>query len=155
MNYPHEEWSALIEGFYRKMLDNADIADARLPDGEWTLRDMVAHLVDSFSNNHQRFVRLQLETGLDFPGYDAETWRSVSAIDGLDYRFLCGFWKTCNEFLLSIIGGIAESSLDNIWNSPDGPKSLGFLVGDYFRHIRWHIDFFDERVAVLRKAGSD
>lgn len=150
MDYPIEVCRELIDGFYAKMIANADIADARLPDGEWTLRDMVAHLIDSFTNNHQRFIRLQLQDRLDFPGYDAEEWRSVSKVDSLDYRFLCGLWKSSNEYLLAIIQGIDESALTHVWVRPDGVKTLGFLVDDYFEHIRWHIDFFDTRVAALR-----
>lgn len=137
------------------MIAAAHLADARRDgggkpgDGEWTLRDMVAHLIDSFSNNHQRFVRLQLESGLSFPGYDADSWRAVQKVDSLDYRLLCDMWNACNWYLLSVIDGIEEKSLTNVWQSPDGPKTLGFLVEDYFSHIAWHLDFFECRVREL------
>jgi hypothetical protein len=152
MNYPIASCVELIDGFYAKMVANEDIADSLLPDGEWTLRDMVAHLIDSFTNNHQRFIRLQLQERLEFPAYDAEQWRSVSKVDSLDYRSLAGCWKACNEYLLAIIQGIDESALSHVWVRADGEKTLGFLVDDYFSHIRWHIDFFDTRVAALRGA---
>lgn len=137
------------------MIAAAHLADARRDDGgrrdddEWTLRDMVAHLIDSFSNNHQRFVRLQLEASLSFPGYEAEAWRAVQKVDSLDYRLLCDMWKGCNGYLLSVIGGIEEKPLANVWQSPDGPKTLGFLIEDYFSHMQWHLDLFERRVGEL------
>ena len=33
-------------------------------------QQVVGHLIDSASNNHQRFVRSLLQPSLDFPGYD-------------------------------------------------------------------------------------
>jgi hypothetical protein len=150
MDFPIAEWNALIDSFYGELVAASDLADARMDDGEWTLRDMVAHLIDSFTNNHQRFIRLQLAERLEFPGYDAETWRSVSKVDSLDYGFLCELWRSCNRYLLAIIGGIEERSLGNVWETPEGPKTLGFLVEDYFRHVRWHINLFERRLAALK-----
>jgi hypothetical protein len=40
----------------------------------WTRKEVVGHLIDSASNNHQRFVRGQLTSGQEFPGYDQEQW---------------------------------------------------------------------------------
>ncbi len=33
----------------------------------WTRKEVVGHLIDSASNNHQRFVRGQLAAGQEFP----------------------------------------------------------------------------------------
>jgi hypothetical protein len=40
----------------------------------WTKKEVVGHLIDSASNNHQRFVRGQLASGQDFPRYEQEEW---------------------------------------------------------------------------------
>jgi quercetin dioxygenase-like cupin family protein len=40
----------------------------------WTRKEVVGHLIDSASNNHQRFVRGQLAAGQDFPRYEQEQW---------------------------------------------------------------------------------
>ena len=40
--------------------------------GGWSRKQVVAHLIDSASNNHQRFVRAAQQASLDFPGYDQE-----------------------------------------------------------------------------------
>ena len=36
----------------------------------WTKKEVVGHLIDSASNNHQRFVRGQIASGQDFPRYE-------------------------------------------------------------------------------------
>lgn len=40
--------------------------------GGWSPRQVLGHLIDSASNNHQRFVRASLQPSLDFPAYDQE-----------------------------------------------------------------------------------
>ena len=40
----------------------------------WTKKEVVGRLIDSASNNHQRFVRGQIASGQDFPGYEQEQW---------------------------------------------------------------------------------
>ncbi len=37
-------------------------------------REVIGHLIDSASNNHQRFVRAQFSDDLVFPGYDQDAW---------------------------------------------------------------------------------
>ncbi len=39
--------------------------------GKWRRVQVLGHLVDSASNNHQRFVRAMLQPSLEFPAYDA------------------------------------------------------------------------------------
>ena len=150
--FPIPAYRDLIDGFYRKMLRNRKLADATLPDGEWTLKEMVGHLIDSASNNHQRFIRLQLDENVRLPGYEAETWKGVSKVGPVDYRFLVNLWRDCNLFLLHIISSIDETKLCNTWENDGEKKTLEFLVADYFEHIKWHIDFFDRRVRELKNA---
>ncbi len=154
MKFPVESYRALVESFYGKLIGRESLSDARTEDGEWTLRDMVAHLVDSFTNNHQRIVRLQLESRIAFPAYEAEAWRSVQRVESLEYRFICDLWRANNLYLLAVIEGIDESTLGNVWETEQGPKTLEFLVRDYFRHLEWHVDFFERRVAALLAAGK-
>jgi hypothetical protein len=36
----------------------------------WSIKEIIGHLIDSASNNHQRFVRLQLTEASPFPTMD-------------------------------------------------------------------------------------
>ena len=42
--------------------------------GKWSPREIIGHLVDSASINHQRFVRAAFQDDLVFPGYDRSTF---------------------------------------------------------------------------------
>ncbi len=46
----------------------------RSGDGKWSRKEVLGHLIDSASNNHQRFVRAQLDGALNFPGYQQDGW---------------------------------------------------------------------------------
>src|SRR6266545_4862454 len=48
----------------------------------WTSKEVVGHLIDSASNNHQRFVRGQIASGQDFPGYEPEQWVRLQDYQG-------------------------------------------------------------------------
>jgi hypothetical protein len=47
-------------------LDNADTS-ARPAEGKWAKKEILGHLLDSASNNHQRFVRATLQGSLTYP----------------------------------------------------------------------------------------
>jgi hypothetical protein len=66
----------------KKLLSLVEAAEPRLREisesesiqpilpGGWSRKQIIGHLIDSASINHQRFVRAALQTSLDFPGYD-------------------------------------------------------------------------------------
>ena len=141
----------LITAFYLIMTNARRIARVSLAEDKWTLSEMVGHLIDSASNNHQRFIRLQLDTNLTFPAYEAEAWKGVSKAGMYDYQELIDFWKHYNLFLLHLISQIEEKSLSNYWQHGSEKETLQFLVEDYFRHIQWHVDLFNERVAEITR----
>lgn len=144
-------YETVINAFYGEMQKHADISDVKIAEDKWTLKEMVGHLIDSASNNHQRFIRLQLEEKLVFPGYDAEQWKGASRVGGLDYRFIIQFWKQYNDFLLYIIENVDQKCLSNHWDIDGKQKSLAFLIEDYFEHLRFHRRLFDERVGEIQK----
>jgi len=149
MGFDIEGYERLILDFEDRMIRHAAVADSRLDESTWTLKEMVGHLIDSASNNHQRFVRLQLSESLSFPGYDAEEWIKKSAAASLDYTVLVTLWKNYNLFLLHLIHNMDEDALDHYWEIHNERKSLKFLVEDYFAHLEWHRSLFDERIREL------
>jgi hypothetical protein len=52
-----DRWRALPE----------NIMTFRPSEDDWSSKEITGHLIDSASNNHQRFVRLQLLEHLTFP----------------------------------------------------------------------------------------
>lgn len=53
--------------------------EARIDPSTWSVKEIVGHLIDSASNNLQRFVRLQVSDSLVFPDYsqDNDAWVSI------------------------------------------------------------------------------
>jgi len=145
------EYKEIVERFYKLMSKNAKIADIKLAKDKWTLKEMVGHLIDSASNNHQRFIRLQIDERVTLPGYEAEAWNSKTKIMSFDYKNLIELWKLYNDYLLHILAGIDQKCLKNLWVSANGEKELGSIIKDYFSHLEWHEDLFKDRVKELEK----
>jgi hypothetical protein len=152
VSFPIAEYKAMIETVHETMLEHADIADKRPSPDHWTLKEMVGHLIDSACNNHQRFVRLQLNESLTFPAYDPEAWKEVSTVSAMEYHLVVNLWNTYNLFLLALVGHITPSALGHVWT--DKGKNLEYLVTDYFVHLNWHLDLFRKRAAEIRQAAD-
>ncbi len=144
-------YKKIIEDFYILMAKNESISNIKIAKDKWTLKEMVGHLIDSASNNHQRFIRLQIEERVDLPGYDSEEWNSKTKVETFDYRSLISLWKLYNDYLIHIIEVMDSKCLNNVWISSSGEKELQYIIKDYFSHIMWHEDLFKERVKEIRK----
>lgn len=143
-----------VEDFLSLMREGTGFADLKLGPGKWTLKEMVGHLIDSASNNHQRFVRLQLAERVELPGYEAEAWTAATGIGALDYGFVVDFWRQYNELLLHLVATAREDCYGHVWASAEGDKRLDFLVPDYFAHLELHRRMFAERLKELRSAAG-
>ncbi len=140
-----EKYKKLVDAFEKLMIENRSISKVKLSADKWTLKEMVGHLIDSASNNHQRFVRLQIDRKITIPGYEAEQWVSVSNLENLSYKFVVGLWRMYNDYLLNLIKGIKPESLKNLWVLAGDEMSLEFLIDDYYTHMEMHFNMFIER----------
>ncbi|QQO10087.1 DinB family protein [Breznakiella homolactica] len=143
-----------IESFFEMMERYAPVSGVVLNSDAWSLKEMVGHLIDSASNNHQRFIRLQTEKELRFPPYDAESWKTISHAQSCDYSCLITLWKSYNLYLLHIIKNADPKSLSNVWISEKGEKPLDSIIEDFFRHLEWHRELFLKRAAEIEAAGQ-
>jgi hypothetical protein len=126
-----------------------EITAVKLAADKWSLREIVGHLVDSASNNHQRFVRLQDADRLQFPSYQTERWVDIQRPNLLPWPTLLTLWESYNELLLHLAAGARPECLGNVWETPEGPRSLEWLIGDYYRHLADHAEHFRRRLAEL------
>lgn len=107
--------------------------------GKWSKKEILGHLVDSASNNHQRFVRMQLENGLHLPQYAQDDWVSLQGYQQRAWNEIVTLWETCNKHILHILKNINEKSLANVAVFPEyGTKTLQFIIDDYVDHIEHH-----------------
>jgi hypothetical protein len=117
-------------------------AESRKPilRGGWSRKQVIGHLVDSASNNHQRFVRASLQPSLEFPGYDQNGCVRVQAIQEADWLHLVALWAAYNRYLAHVIGHLPPAKLETPCRiGSDKPVTLRFLATDYLAHLLHHL----------------
>jgi hypothetical protein len=108
--------------------------------GGWSRKQVIGHLIDSASNNHQRFVRAILQESLDFPGYDQSGNVRVQAIQDADWTLLISLWSAYNRYLAHVIANLPASSLGTPCRIGSGEAvPLSFLATDYLSHLLHHL----------------
>jgi DinB family protein len=108
--------------------------------GGWSRKQVLGHLIDSASNNHQRFVRAALQASLDFPGYDQDGCVRVQAVEEADWTLLVSLWAGYNRYLAHVIAHLPDSKLETLCRiGLDEPVTLRFLADDYLRHLLHHL----------------
>lgn len=137
-----EEFQKTLTTAYSHLAEISEEQSAEaLSEGKWSRREYLGHLIDSASNNHQRFVRAQLLDELFFPEYEQERWVQVQNYKHEKWIDLVVLWKSYNQHLLHVVRAIPENQLGKqcvIGNKE--PMTLSALIEDYLRHLRQHIE---------------
>lgn len=108
--------------------------------GGWSRKQVLGHLIDSASNNHQRFVRSSLQPSLEFPSYDQDGNIKIQAPQEADWGLLVSLWAAYNRYLAHIIAHLPESKLETKVRIGSGePVTLSFLANDYLTHMVHHL----------------
>ena len=109
--------------------------------GGWSRKQLLGHLIDSASNNHQRFVRAAIAGELVFPGYAQDENVRVQAVQELSWELLITLWASYNRLLAHVIAKLPEDKLQSQCRIGDGePVTLEFLVKDYLGHLKHHLE---------------
>jgi hypothetical protein len=129
-----------------------DEASRRPPaPGKWCPREIIGHLIDSASNNHQRFVRAQFKDDLIFSGYEQDTWVSVQRYGEAPWSDLLDLWRSFNLHIARVMEAVpkdervrprARHNLDEIaWQTVprDQTVSLDYFMRDYVGHLQHHL----------------
>jgi hypothetical protein len=115
-------------------------AGAAQEPGKWSYKQVLGHLIDSAANNHQRFIRMQMNRELRFPGYEQNEWVRLNRYAERPWRELVILWGAYNRHLADVMEAIAPETLENIWVEGDARYDLAFVATDYVRHLRHHIE---------------
>ena len=108
--------------------------------GGWSRKQVIGHLIDSASNNHQRFVRAAQQTSLEFPAYDQDGNTNVQAPQEADWPLLVSLWAAYNRYLAHVIARLPATNLDTQCRIGSGePVTLAFLANDYLTHMLHHL----------------
>jgi hypothetical protein len=108
--------------------------------GGWSRKQVIGHLIDSASNNHQRFVRAALQGSLDFPGYDQDGCSRVQAAQSAPWPLLITLWANYNLYLAHVIAHLPADKLESPCTiGANLPVTLMFLAEDYLAHLKHHL----------------
>jgi DinB superfamily len=129
---------------------NEAVTDRHAP-GKWSKKEILGHLLDSASNNHQRFVRAQLGPDFCFPNYEQEAWVRQQAYGKMNRKQLVELWRLYNLFLAHTLERISKELLST-------PCKIGtlqavplpFLVTDYLNHLSHHLGEMVTQIFCMR-----
>jgi hypothetical protein len=115
-------------------------SDLRPSPERWTKKEVIGHLIDSASNNHQRFVRGQVASGQDFPGYEQEEWVSIQRYQSARWSDLIDLWRAYNTHLLHVAECMTEKGRRATCRVGGGGEvTLAGLFVDYVDHLEHHL----------------
>jgi hypothetical protein len=126
----------------RVILRQVSEADSNKPvlKGGWSRKQVLGHLIDSASNNHQRFVRAALQGSLVLPGYDQDGFVRVQAVESVFWPVLVALWTSYNLYLAHVIAYLPADKLEAPCRiGEDDPVTLRFLAEDYLTHLLHHL----------------
>lgn len=116
------------------------LADVPWRAGGWTRKQIVGHLLDSATNNRQRFVRASSEGSFEGPNYSQDEWVAAHGYDRQPWQTLLTWWESEHEILMAVVDQIPEERLEaQCFVGGDVPVTLRFLIEDYITHQRWHL----------------
>lgn len=129
---------SLVDSF----MDQAHLLDWNQPyaPGKWLRIQVLGHLVDSASNNHQRFVRALMQPDLTFPDYKQQEWVAVQFYAKTDVANVLDLWAAYNFHLAHVMEHIPDQKLQTPCTIGEYPTAtLAYLVKDYNDHLEHHL----------------
>jgi hypothetical protein len=136
----------------QKHIDNIPSQFLKYPEGKlkrkpapdkWSKKELLGHLIDSATNNHHRFIKIQfMPEPLFVEGYHQDDWVEIQKFNEIDTQHLVNFWKIYNEHILLIMQNTPEEKL-SLEITPEQPfeeaDTLFLLMKDYVDHMDHHL----------------
>jgi hypothetical protein len=140
-----------VEAATPRLLAMSEADAGRAPEtGKWSPREVLGHLVDSAANNHQRFVRGQLQDDLVFLGYAQDDWVRVQDYAHAPWEELVALWRLYNRHLARVmelapadrrLSPRARHNIQEIgFAAPiEATATLDGIMLDYVEHLLHHL----------------
>ena len=149
---PEAQLRDTVSGAMPRLIAISDAAASmpRAP-GKWSRKEIVGHLIDSASNNHERFVRAQFSGDLICPTYDQDAWVRAQQYRDAPWSDLVALWSHFNVQLARVIEATppeirararVRHNLDRVAFVPPQagePATLEYFMRDYVVHLEHHL----------------
>jgi len=125
---------------------------ARRPSpAKWSKKEILGHLVDSASNNHQRFVRARFQDELVFPAYEQDDWVAAEGWQERPWHETLELWRLYNLHLAHVIASTPRALAERVhtrhnlhlraWKpiAEGAPTTLTWFMEDYLGHLEHHL----------------
>lgn len=123
----------------KSLLDTLRATEKQEKQDGWTIQEIVGHLIDSASNNHQRFLRYIEHETLNYPNYDQFEFVKRAQYHSMDFRILVDLWYHYNILIDHIIQHIPVEHLSStVKISEDMSFTLDGLIEHYYGHMNIH-----------------
>ena len=115
-------------------------AAARTSPAKWTRKEILSHLIDSATNNHQRFVRGVEQKGGAFPSYSQDFLVKLQRANEAEWSLVIALWASYNRYLAHILSGLPPEAQECSCTVGDSkPMTVLFVAEDYVEHLKHHL----------------
>ena len=134
-------FEATVRSAYARLAQISEGDSGAQPRGmKWSRKEILGHLIDSASNNHQRFVRSQLAEEIRFPGYEQDSWIAAQRYAERPWGELVLLWRAFNLHLLHVASRVEKDKLTHrCIVGDDEPVALADHIKDYVDHLEHHL----------------
>jgi hypothetical protein len=143
---------AAIDAAEPRLRAVSDATSARRPaPGKWSAREIIGHLIDSASNNHQRFVRAAWKDDLVFDGYEQDGWVALQRYQETSWPELVTLWAAFNRHISRVMDAVPENvrlrvhtrhnlaDVASIAPPTHADATLEYFMADYIWHLEHHL----------------
>jgi hypothetical protein len=117
---------------------------ARKPaSGKWSKQEILGHLIDSASNNIQRFIRGQYESDSAIQ-YEQDTWVRLNHYQDARLSDLIDLWRLLNDRIVRILEKMPTENFQKTSKVGNKAYTLEWLMEDYVRHLKHHLAQINE-----------
>jgi len=137
-----ESLKFILPAYSGKLLDVPEEKFSEMPpDGKWSKKQELGHLLDSAHTNIRRLVVAQYEENPHLV-YDQEFWVKAFGYQDQPVSQLISLWVLLNEQFCALLSNMPDEAWGRQCNTGKGKPelhSLQWLAEDYRKHMLHHL----------------
>jgi hypothetical protein len=127
---------------------DASVLERRPAPGEWSPREILAHLTDVEVAIGYRLCRVIAENGKEIQPFDEEAWADALAYHRREPRLLLRAFRSLRAASLDLLAGLTPAEWERAGRHPEyGPMTAAQIFGHRYDHDRIHLEQLRRAVA--------